>query len=558
MALHLHRADRTDLLADGLGALLADSPARPVRRGTGAGVRPRDGALAEPAALARPRAAATARTGSAPGVTFRHPRSLIAEITGTDDDDPWAPDAMVWPLLDVIDGCLDEPWCRTLATHLGHFERRRREASCARAGATRWHAASPACSPPTPGNARSCSSTGSTADTDDLDDDLRWQPALCGARCSTASTPTRLTSGTRIPLPGCGNRRPTCRSGCRCSGTPGCRSPRSNCSTRWPPITICTCGCRIPVTTCGPRCAASRRRAPPRGHQPSRRRPPAAGHARPRPARAAARPARGPADRRIPRRRRPTRHTARLAAVRHRRQRRPSRAAGALHTDDRSVQVHSCHGPARQIDVLREVLLGLLADDPTLEPRDILVMCPDIETYAPLIVAGFGLGDVVAGAHPAHRLRVKLADRALTQTNPLLGVARQLLGLAGGRATASEVLNLAEAAPVRRPVRVLRRRPRRDRRLGARGQHPLGLRRDAPPSLRRRLRAEHLAFRHRPGARRGRDVRRLAGLAGAPRCRSTTSAATASNSPAASPSTSSGYMRVVESLSGHAAARRTG
>jgi exodeoxyribonuclease V gamma subunit len=120
-----------------------------------------------------------------------------------------------------------------------------------------------------------------------------------------------------------------------------------------------------------------------------------------------------------------------------------------LASDDRSVQVHSCHGPARQIDVLREVLLGLLADDETLEPRDILVMCPDIETYAPLIVAGFGLGDVVDGAHPAHKLRVKLADRALTQTNPLLGVASQLLTLAGGRGAASEVLNLAEAEPVR-------------------------------------------------------------------------------------------------------------
>ena len=120
-----------------------------------------------------------------------------------------------------------------------------------------------------------------------------------------------------------------------------------------------------------------------------------------------------------------------------------------LADDDRSVQVHSCHGPARQIDVLREVLLGLLADDPTLEPRDILVMCPDIETYAPLIVADFGLGDVVHGAHPAHRLRVRLADRSLIQTNPLLGVASQLLALAGSRVTASEVLNFAQAAPVR-------------------------------------------------------------------------------------------------------------
>ena len=59
---------------------------------------------------------------------------------------------------------------------------------------------------------------------------------------------------------------------------------------------------------------------------------------------------------------------------------------------DRSLQVHACHGPSRQVDVLREVLVGLLQDDPTLEPRDILVMCPDIETYAPLISAGFGLG----------------------------------------------------------------------------------------------------------------------------------------------------------------------
>ncbi len=104
--------------------------------------------------------------------------------------------------------------------------------------------------------------------------------------------------------------------------------------------------------------------------------------------------------------------------------------------------------PARSTCCAR-CCLGLLQDDPTLEPRDILVMCPDIETYAPLIVADFGLGDVVHGAHPAHRLRVRLADRSLIQTNPLLGVAAQLLALAGSRVTASEVLNFAQAAPVR-------------------------------------------------------------------------------------------------------------
>ncbi|EUA52200.1 exodeoxyribonuclease V, gamma subunit [Mycobacterium xenopi 4042] len=129
--------------------------------------------------------------------------------------------------------------------------------------------------------------------------------------------------------------------------------------------------------------------------------------------------------------------------------------------------------PARQVDVLREVLLGLLDDDPTLEPRDIVVMCPDIETYAPLIVASFGLGETAADSHPAHRLRVKLADRALNQTNPLLAVAAALLAIAG---PAPPPARCSTWRRLRRcgPVPVQRRRPRRDHRLGAQCQYPLG------------------------------------------------------------------------------------
>src|SRR5690606_27493655 len=115
-------------------------------------------------------------------------------------------------------------------------------------------------------------------------------------------------------------------------------------------------------------------------------------------------------------------------------------AARTLRADDRTVQIHSTHGSARQVDVLREVPAGLLEDDPTLEPRDILVMCPDIESYAPLISAGFGLADVTeeSGAHPAHQLRVRLADRALGATNALLGTAATLVELSGGRLTATQ------------------------------------------------------------------------------------------------------------------------
>ncbi|MGC0362260.1 exodeoxyribonuclease V gamma subunit [Rhodococcus sp. 27YEA15] len=113
---------------------------------------------------------------------------------------------------------------------------------------------------------------------------------------------------------------------------------------------------------------------------------------------------------------------------------------------DGTVQVHACHGPVRQVEVLRECLLRLFVDDPGLEPRDVLVMCPDVETFAPLVRAAFGQEMV---GHPGHLLRVRLADRGVRQTNPVLAVLGTLLELADGRVTSSQVLDLAAAGPVR-------------------------------------------------------------------------------------------------------------
>jgi exodeoxyribonuclease V gamma subunit len=111
---------------------------------------------------------------------------------------------------------------------------------------------------------------------------------------------------------------------------------------------------------------------------------------------------------------------------------------------DTSVRVHACHGRARQMEVARDAILHLLEDDPTLEARDVIVMCPDVDVFAPLVQAAFpGEG----GAVPA--LRVRLADRSLRETNPLLGVASDLLGLATARLTATEVLDFASRPAVR-------------------------------------------------------------------------------------------------------------
>src|SRR4029077_6456451 len=106
---------------------------------------------------------------------------------------------------------------------------------------------------------------------------------------------------------------------------------------------------------------------------------------------------------------------------------------------------------------LRDAILHVLEDDPTLEPRDVIVMCPDIETFAPLIQATFGAGEVAAEDEetlPARAqrpdLRVRLADRSLRQTNPVLGVVARLIELGTERVTASQVLDLVDRGPAAR------------------------------------------------------------------------------------------------------------
>jgi exodeoxyribonuclease V gamma subunit len=104
---------------------------------------------------------------------------------------------------------------------------------------------------------------------------------------------------------------------------------------------------------------------------------------------------------------------------------------------DRSIQIHACHGARRQVEVLRDALLHILGADPTLEPRDIVIMTPDLATFAPLLEAGFPQGD--SGLPD---LRVRIADRSPAATNPLVRFAVGVLDLADGRLDASAVREL--------------------------------------------------------------------------------------------------------------------
>ena len=107
------------------------------------------------------------------------------------------------------------------------------------------------------------------------------------------------------------------------------------------------------------------------------------------------------------------------------------------------LSFHPCHGPLRQVETLRDRLLHLLASDPSLTPRDVVVMTPNVETYAPLVSAAFDQG----GSLP--RLPVSIADLGLRATNPVAEALLSLLELASERLDLPILLQLLSLHPVR-------------------------------------------------------------------------------------------------------------
>lgn len=121
-----------------------------------------------------------------------------------------------------------------------------------------------------------------------------------------------------------------------------------------------------------------------------------------------------------------------------------------LDASDRSLTFHACHGPMRQVEVLRDHLLRLFDEDETLQPRDVVVMTPDIEAYAPLIDAVFSEGRC-GGSDPGFPLLpFHVADRGLRSQNPVAEAVARVLALPETRMTASDVLDLLALEPVRR------------------------------------------------------------------------------------------------------------
>jgi len=112
---------------------------------------------------------------------------------------------------------------------------------------------------------------------------------------------------------------------------------------------------------------------------------------------------------------------------------------------DGTIQVHVCHNPMREMEVLRDYLLRRFADDGPLQPREIQVQVTDMATYAPYIDAVF------AGTGGAAELPIPyaVADRVAGGESRVAEAFRRLLELATSRFSAPDVLDLLYVEPVR-------------------------------------------------------------------------------------------------------------
>ena len=111
---------------------------------------------------------------------------------------------------------------------------------------------------------------------------------------------------------------------------------------------------------------------------------------------------------------------------------------------DSSLQIHACHSKVRELEILHDQLLKRFNDNPDWHPGDVIVMMPDVATYAPFIEGVFGAVD--------NKLSIPYAisDRNVGQVSPLLSSFLQLMKLHQSRLTLSEVLSLLEVPAVQR------------------------------------------------------------------------------------------------------------
>jgi len=115
---------------------------------------------------------------------------------------------------------------------------------------------------------------------------------------------------------------------------------------------------------------------------------------------------------------------------------------------DSSIIFHSCHSPMREIEILHDQLLELFDNtgrESLIEPRDILVMAPEIDDYAPLIKAVFD-----ADLSSRKKIPYSISDQSVRNISKYIETFLEILFLPQGRCSSVDVIGILAAEAVRK------------------------------------------------------------------------------------------------------------
>ncbi|MBK3463835.1 exodeoxyribonuclease V subunit gamma [Pseudomonas sp. MF6776] len=113
--------------------------------------------------------------------------------------------------------------------------------------------------------------------------------------------------------------------------------------------------------------------------------------------------------------------------------------------EDDSIRFHIAHSAQREVEILHDQLLARFSANPNLRPRDVIVMVPDVDSYAPHIRAVFGQLD----RYDPRFIPFTLADQGQRGRDPLLIAVEHLLKLPDSRFPVSEILDLLDVPALR-------------------------------------------------------------------------------------------------------------
>lgn len=108
--------------------------------------------------------------------------------------------------------------------------------------------------------------------------------------------------------------------------------------------------------------------------------------------------------------------------------------------NDTSIRAHSCFGPRREMEVLRDELFRAFQDVKDLKPEDVVVVTPSLETYAPLVAAVL---------EQAPSLPIRLTELPPSEQDPTGEGLLALLETSRGDCEASTLLELLNLRAVR-------------------------------------------------------------------------------------------------------------